>query len=181
MPDDYQPSPETDSELLPVVDLDDRQIGVATRAEIHARDLIHRAVHVVLHDGEGAVLVARRSQSKDRFPGWWDVSVGGHVGCGEAYIETARREMAEEMGVVDAEPRLVAVIDPDDDNGWEHIHVFAAGIKRGGERPNTAEIADAVWFGVDDFKTRFVPGSTDQDARMSPAALRSFQMFFKYG
>ncbi|MGP3920884.1 NUDIX domain-containing protein [Nonomuraea sp. 10N515B] len=34
-----------------------------------------------------------------RFPGYYDVMVGGAVGVGESYEEAAVRELAEELGV----------------------------------------------------------------------------------
>jgi 16S rRNA (adenine1518-N6/adenine1519-N6)-dimethyltransferase len=176
----YQPA-DTDGEILPVVDLDDREVGTATRAKIHARDLVHRAVHVVLHDGAGRVLVARRSARKDRFPGWWDVAVGGHVGCGEAYAEAAIREMREEMAIEGAEPRLVAVLPPGDDNGWEHIHVFEAGVDPAQPRPNPDEIDAARWVTRAEFLECFEPASDDPSARMTPASHESFLRYFRGG
>lgn len=175
----YHPAPDTDGELLPVVDMDDRQTGLAPRAEIHANNWIHRAVHVVLHDGAGRVLACRRSARKDRFPGWWDVSVGGHVGPGEAYAEAARREMAEEMGLGGPEPLLIAVLPPDPENGWEHLHVFSARIRPGDERPDPAEIDAAEWLDGEDFEAAFA--GPQPPRRMTIPALRSFERHFRGG
>ena len=49
----------------------------------------HRSVHVWVVDtaeaGRGAarVLLQRRSEHKDTYPGHWDVSVAGHVEAGD--------------------------------------------------------------------------------------------------
>ncbi len=41
----------------------------------------------------------RRSETHPRFPGYYDVMVGGAVDVGESYEEAAARELSEELGV----------------------------------------------------------------------------------
>jgi 8-oxo-dGTP pyrophosphatase MutT (NUDIX family) len=93
-------------ELVDVVDDDDAVVEVVTRATMRAQRLRHRAVFVAVVDRSGRLLVHRRSATKDLWPGWWDLAVGGVVASGEAYDEAARRELAEEVGVV-AEPTAI--------------------------------------------------------------------------
>ena len=81
-----------------MVDLDDQVVSHAPRREVHARKLLHRAVHVLVHDHNGRLFLQRRSLSKDTFPGCWDSSCSGHVDAGEDYPIAARRELVEELG-----------------------------------------------------------------------------------
>jgi isopentenyldiphosphate isomerase len=90
-------------ELVDVVDEHDEVVATVTRREVRAARLRHRAVFVVVVSGGGALLVHRRSATKDLWPGRWDVAVGGVVGAGEAWDDAARRELAEEVGI-DADP-----------------------------------------------------------------------------
>ena len=85
-------------ELFDVVDERDRVVGQATRREVHAHGLRHRAVHLLVVNGAGRVFLQKRSRQKDIFPGAWDSSAAGHVGAGEDYDGTAVRELAEELG-----------------------------------------------------------------------------------
>lgn len=183
MPDGkYRPAPDTDDELLPVVDMDDRQVGTATRREIHEKELVHRAVHVILSDGMGSFLIARRSDRKDRFPGWWDVSVGGHVGVGESYLECARREMREELGVDGPVPHLTAMLPPTPTNGWEHVHVFFAVVDPARVVRNEAEIADMRWVSLADYRKHADPGApVDSPWRMTPASHESILAWIEIG
>ena len=87
-------------ELLDVVDADDRVIAVKTRGDIHAQGLKHRAVHILVFNGQGQVFLQKRSLSKDEQPGKWDSSAAGHVDSGETYLECASREIEEELGIV---------------------------------------------------------------------------------
>lgn len=74
-------------------------LGTVTRAEMRARRLRHRSVFVAVLDTAGRLLVHRRSETKDAWPGWWDVSVGGVLAPGEDWSAGAARELAEELGV----------------------------------------------------------------------------------
>ncbi len=104
------------SELVDVVDVDDRVVGQVTRAALRAGRLRHRATYLLVFNRRGELFVHRRSADKDVFPSYWDVAVGGVVGAGESYDDGARRELAEEVGIVGAviEPLFaVAFDDPD--------------------------------------------------------------------
>ena len=93
-------------ELVDVVDEDDRVLRRATRAEMRRANLLHRAVYILVRSSRGELFVHRRTTTKDVYPGYWDVTVGGVVGAGEDYDIAARRELAEEIGVAcdDIEP-----------------------------------------------------------------------------
>ena len=79
---------------------------VVSRAEMRAGNLRHRAVYVLVVDAAGRLLVHRRADWKDVWPGRWDVAFGGVAAVGEAPAETARRELAEEAGVAAPLERL---------------------------------------------------------------------------
>jgi isopentenyl-diphosphate delta-isomerase type 1 len=87
-------------ELLDVVDEDDNAIAIITRGEIHARGLMHRAVHILVFNSKDELFLQKRSMSKDEQPGKWDSSAAGHVDSGESYLDCARREITEELGIV---------------------------------------------------------------------------------
>lgn len=86
-------------EMVDEVDDDDRVIATVTRAEMRARRLQHRAVSIAVLGSDGRLLVHRRADTKDVWPGMWDLAAGGVVAAGETYEDAARRELAEELGV----------------------------------------------------------------------------------
>ena len=95
------PSPDmrlTDNERFPVVDKNDRILRDASRSEVHANNLRHRAVHVLIFNKKGEILLQKRSRWKDRHPLLWDSSAAGHLGAGEEYDHAAQRELQEELG-----------------------------------------------------------------------------------
>ncbi|MDH5356922.1 MAG: NUDIX domain-containing protein, partial [Gammaproteobacteria bacterium] len=86
-------------ELLDVVDENDIVVGVKTRGEIHAKALMHRAVHILVFNSQGELFIQKRAMTKDENPGQWDSSSAGHVDSGETYLQCAIRELKEELGV----------------------------------------------------------------------------------
>ena len=91
-------------DLVDVVDELDRVVATVTRREMRAGRLRHRCVFIAVAHPDGRLLVHRRSELKDVWPGWWDIAVGGVVSAGEAFDAAAVRELAEEVGVHDATP-----------------------------------------------------------------------------
>lgn len=88
------------NEIFVVVDKDDNILGYKTRYECHHnKNLIHRGIGVVIFNNRGEVLLQKRSKYKDLFPGFYSISTGGHVGKGETYLQAAKRELKEEIGI----------------------------------------------------------------------------------
>ncbi len=87
------------TEYFDVVDKNDKIIGKASRAECHKKGLLHRAVHIIVLNSKGDILLQKRSMKKDLYPGWWIDAAAGHVDSGETYEQTAKREMKEELGI----------------------------------------------------------------------------------
>ncbi len=86
-------------ERVEVVDEHDHVVEVVTRRRMRAENLRHRAVYILVTDSADRLLIHRRSDTKDVWPGRWDVAAGGVVGVGESYESAARRELVEELGI----------------------------------------------------------------------------------
>jgi 16S rRNA (adenine1518-N6/adenine1519-N6)-dimethyltransferase len=82
------------------VDLDDHVIGRVRRGDAHHDPaIIHRSVQIIVFTSDERILLQRRAATKDLFPGYLCASASGHVMAGDNYMETARRELIEELGV----------------------------------------------------------------------------------
>lgn len=79
---------------------------LVSRREMRANVLWHRAVFVAIQSESGQLLVHRRADTKDVWPGCWDVAVGGVLAPGEEWHAGAMRELSEELGItgVQVEP-----------------------------------------------------------------------------
>ncbi|MDG1088200.1 MAG: hypothetical protein P8P20_10715, partial [Acidimicrobiales bacterium] len=65
------------AQLVEHVDEDGAVIEIVTRAEMRARTLRHRSVYVAVLDSDDRLLVHKRADWKDVFPGAWDLAFGG--------------------------------------------------------------------------------------------------------
>ncbi|MBU4260419.1 MAG: NUDIX hydrolase YfcD [Proteobacteria bacterium] len=86
-------------ELVAIVDEENRVVGCASRGVMRRFHLIHRATYILLFNSLGELFVHQRTESKDVYPGYYDIAAGGVVQAGEDYDLSARRELAEEVGI----------------------------------------------------------------------------------
>jgi len=61
--------------------------------------LPHRCVYLLVFHSDGRLFIHQRTMTKDVYPGYWDVAVGGVLAAGESFDEGVRREAQEELGV----------------------------------------------------------------------------------
>lgn len=81
------------------VDEDGSVIEIVTRAEMRARSLRHRSVYIAVVSSNDELLVHKRADWKDVFPGAWDLAFGGVCDVGEDWETSAHRELLEEAGI----------------------------------------------------------------------------------
>lgn len=86
------------TEWVDIVNEENEVIAQASREQMRAQCLRHRATYIVVHDGMGKILVQRRTETKDFLPGMLDATAGGVVQADEQLLESARREAEEELG-----------------------------------------------------------------------------------
>jgi isopentenyldiphosphate isomerase len=132
------------NELLAVVDEHDRIIDHCPRNQIHALALRHRAVHILVFNDAGQLLLQKRSMKKDLNQGLWDSSAAGHVDNGEDYNDCAPRELQEELGV-GADLTPLFKLQPTPELGMEFIQVYSCQ-HNGPFQPAADEIDEIVWL-----------------------------------
>jgi 16S rRNA (adenine1518-N6/adenine1519-N6)-dimethyltransferase len=134
-------------ELFDIVDENDAVVGSLPRDEVHARDLRHRAVHVMLFNRAGEIFLQKRSIWKDRNPAQWDSATAGHVDAGEDYETAARRELMEEIGAEVGALTPVCKLGCGPETGWEFLQIYRAE-HEGPFRFAALEVEGGLWLPV---------------------------------
>lgn len=75
------------TEWVDIVNEENEVIAQASREQMRAQCLRHRATYIVVHDGMGKILVQRRTETKDFLPGMLDATAGGVVRADEQLLE----------------------------------------------------------------------------------------------
>lgn len=99
------------SEILDIVDEHGNPTGqTVEREKAHTQGIMHRTSHVWIvrkKEEKIQVLLQKRSINKESFPGCFDISSAGHIPAGCGYVESALRELSEELGVTATEEELI--------------------------------------------------------------------------
>lgn len=98
-------------ELLDIVDEYGEPTGKTIERRIaHQKGIRHRTSHVWIlryKNNSLQVLLQKRSDQKDSYPGCYDISSAGHIPAGVDYISSALRELKEELGYEAKENQLI--------------------------------------------------------------------------
>lgn len=87
------------NELFDIVNENNEVIGKKKRNIVHSRGLFHRTVNIFVFNSKGDIFLQQRNADKDICPLVWDLSTAGHLKIGESYLEAAKRELKEELGI----------------------------------------------------------------------------------
>ncbi len=108
--------PDCEVERLFMELLDIRREDGSLTGEVKNRELVHRDgdLHGTSHvfiarttaDGQVELLLQKRADDKDSYPGCYDISSAGHIPAGQDYMESALRELSEELGLTKKEEAL---------------------------------------------------------------------------
>ena len=143
------------SELMILVDEDDREIGIADKLETHRRGALHRAISVIIWDSAGRLLLQKRAASKYHSGGSWTNACCGHPRPGEDVEAAALRRLEEEMGFTCPLESLGTIrYRAELDHGMiEHelVHMFR-GLYDGTIAPNPAEAEGYQWARLEDVR-----------------------------
>lgn len=139
----------SEDECLILVDLDDNETGVLSKAECHDGDgMLHRAFSVFLFNQGGEMLLQQRASSKRLWPMFWSNSCCSHPRQGESLEFSVARRLKDELH---ASATLEFIYkfsyqENFNDLGSEHelCHVFL-GLLDGNARRNETEI-EAIRF-----------------------------------
>ncbi|PWW28823.1 isopentenyldiphosphate isomerase [Cytobacillus oceanisediminis] len=150
-----------ETELLNIFDDDRKQIGVASRAEVHTKGHWHETFHcwfISKEDDRDFIYFQNRSKDKKDYPDLLDITAAGHILSNESVMDGIR-EVEEELGINVAFEELVPLGVIDYCAEKEHFidkelaHVFLYHSHHPLEKfsPQPEEVSGIVRIALDDF------------------------------
>lgn len=150
-------------ELLDILNEDGSRSGIVReRGVAHCEGSLHPTVHIwiVREREQGAydVLFQKRSAKKDSYPGCYDISAAGHVAAGEDILESAKRELREELGITacteDLEEVGIHKGWTEDvfygrafkDYEWSHVYLYRRPLELSGLKLQESEVEEVLWM-----------------------------------
>lgn len=163
-------------ELFDICDAMGRPTGeTIERAEAHRLGVLHRTVHIwVVRQKEGRteILLQKRSADKDSFPGMYDTSSAGHIQAGDEPLDSALRELEEELGI-DALPSQLhfagncrmyfeAVFHGSlfKENEYVFMYVYSEPVQIEELQIQEEEVESIEWFGLEETLREVQEGSS---------------------
>ncbi|MFP4424350.1 MAG: NUDIX hydrolase [Candidatus Woesearchaeota archaeon] len=87
-------------DLIDICDENNNFLGMQKlKTQAHSEGLWHRTAHIWIYNSKGEVLLQLRAKEKALYPDVWDISAAGHVIAGEDPLDSALREVEEEIGL----------------------------------------------------------------------------------
>ncbi len=158
--------------LVPQIDENGNVIGAMTRGKAHdGSRILHPVVHLHVFNSRGDVYLQKRPEWKDVQPGKWDTSVGGHVDYGEDIPSALQREVREELGITDYEPKEVACYIYDSCREREMVYVHSTVYDRP-IHPDAVELSGGRFWSMSEIRTNIGRGI------FTPNFEEEFQKYF---
>lgn len=112
-------------------------------------------VVMFIHNDKGETLFTKRSQKVEYLPGIWALP-SGHIEKGESYIDAAKREAREELGIeVEAVDLLETIEKPQGEPINVQLIDISANNYKGTPHSVSDEVEITTWMRMEDFFKRF--------------------------
>ena len=133
-------------EIIDLYTIDRLPTGeTCVRGEKHPAERYRMVIHVCIFNSRGEMLIQHRKDDIVRWPGYWDVSVGGGASAGDTSRAAAQRETLEELGLAFdfSERRPVLTINVAD--GIDDFYAILADVDPEDLHLQEDEVADVRW------------------------------------
>jgi len=139
-----------DHEMLACFNQDGNEIEPKKRSELHNKpySIWHGVSDIWIVNIEGKILCSKRSEKVSGNPGKWQSFFGGHVKAGTDFLETALRELEEEIGI-NIEPEKLLLMEHGKAEEYKHIYykfVYLFDTERDVLDFRDGEITETKWF-----------------------------------
>ena len=113
-------------------------------------DCCRLVVHVCIFNRSGEMLIQQRQPFKKSWSDMWGISCGGSVMSGEDSCTAAKREVAEELGVVISLKDTRPVLTIHFDEGFDDIYTITKDLQLSGLQLQHEEVQALKWASLEE-------------------------------
>ena len=163
------------AEYLDIRDSNGKPTGeVKERTLVHRDGDIHGTAHVWLvrykENGKFDILLQKRAAGKDAYAGCYDISSAGHIPSGQDFLESALRELEEELGIraVPEQLRLIGMHDgmmeaqfhgkPFRNHEISAVYIYDAPVQDTDFKLQEEEVESVMWIDFDECRNKLWTG-----------------------
>ena len=159
------------------VDKNDNVIGSGTKEQAWKHGDIHRIARLLVFNDKRELLIHKRSNKLSNLPGKWDQSAAGHVDEGEEYLEAAKRELEEEVGITGVEltevGRFYQDKIADDGKIKKRFNVLYKAEYNGDVNFDENEVSEVRWIKLDELENWM----NDQPRDFTQGFIESYELY----
>ena len=170
--------------------------GHVERSVAHAKGICHRTAHVwVLRRRKNRVevLLQKRAMDKDSFPGLYDTSAAGHIQAGDEPLDSALRELEEELGI-HAKPEDLTFVNtfriqyesefhgkPFKDNEVAFVYAYEKPVRNGALKLQKEEVDAVEWFDMEKVYQACLQGKRENKFCVPLGGIRTIRHYAMVG
>lgn len=150
------------NEYFDILDENGNKTGkIKLRNNVHKDGDWHKAVHIWIINQNNEILLQRRSATKDSNPNMLDISCAGHISAGDNSLNTAVRELKEELNL-DINPnelKFIKTIKRDVkytktfiNREFDDMYILKANININNMKFQESEISEIMFVAYEEFK-----------------------------
>lgn len=137
-------------ELWDLLDENRNKTGkTLVRGEELPKGLYHAGVDIWIRNSKGELLIQKRSNEKESYPGMWAMT-GGSIISGESSINAAHRETLEELGIDIDISKLEFLFTVKTKKTFIDSYLYEVDIDVKDLKLQAEEVQDAKWFTVEE-------------------------------
>ncbi len=146
-------------ETFDIYTRDGKYLGVKSETLCHRENpgFYHKPVWIWIINDKNEILVQKRASQKTNYPGFWDMSVAGHVNAGEISIDGAIRETYEEIGIKTSFKDYEFICEYISDSSFEiaMVYLLKLNINLKDFKLQKEEVSEVRWLSYETFKQLF--------------------------
>lgn len=158
-------------EFVEMFDNKRKALGKVTERYTHVEGEYSQGAHVWITNSKGELLIQKRTPTKKLYPNLWSITSGG-TDTGETTLETAFREVKEELGITLKPEELELMMSYKRNHDFVDVYLARKDIKLEDIVMQEEEVAEVKWVKPEELEELIKENQTPKSLEMYFGFLR---------